>query len=54
MIRLADCVIDEADEASDDDDSEDEDDRAAPRTVWAWGDSFAVYQSQRKLSLIHI
>ena len=36
-----------ADEASDDD-SEDEFLCEAPRTVWAWGGSFAVYQSQRK------
>ena len=38
------------DEASENDDSEDSDDEVeegAPRTVWAWGDSFAVYQSKK-------
>ena len=51
VLRIADCVVDEADEASvasDNDDSEDEFLCAAPRTVWTWGGSFGVYQSQNK------
>ena len=43
----------EVDEAREDDDSEDsegedQNGRAAPRTVWAWGGSFAVFQSRSK------
>ena len=41
----------EIDEASEDDDSEDSEDEnltGAPRTVWAWGGSFTVYQSRKK------
>ena len=40
--------FDEASENDDSEDSEGEDDRAPPRTVWAWGGSFAVYQSRKK------
>ena len=46
VLRMTDCVVDEAREASDDEDSKDSE--TAPRTVWAWGGSFAVHQSQRK------
>ena len=39
----------EASEDNEDSEGEDEDDgRAAPRTVWSWGGSFAVYKSQNK------
>ena len=38
----------DAGEASEDGDSEDENLPGAPRTVWAWGGSFAVYQSQKR------
>ena len=47
-LSLVSLAIDEASENDDSENSEGEDDRAAPRTVWAWGGSFAVYQSQRK------
>ena len=36
------------DDDSEDSEGQDEDGRAAPRTVWAWGGSFAVYQSQKR------
>ena len=39
---------DEASENDDSEDSEDEVEEGAPRTVWAWGGSFAVYQSRKK------
>ena len=41
-------AVDKAREDDDSEDSEDEVEEAAPRTVWAWGGSFAVYQSQKK------
>ena len=37
----------EDDDSEVSEDSEDEVEEGAPRTVWAWGGSFAVYQSRK-------